>query len=154
MTTWDHTAHYGDSHLTDVVDPETRSRMMSAIKGKDTGPELAVRRYLHAAGLRFRLHDKLLPGRPDIVLPKFRSVVFVHGCFWHRHEGCPYATSPATRADFWSKKFSGNIQRDADNDRALRMAGWQVLTIWECQARDPLKLDELFWSVVSAYPEE
>lgn len=128
--------------------------MMSGIKGKDTGPELAVRRYLHAAGLRFRLHDKLLPGRPDLVLPKFRSVVFVHGCFWHRHEGCRYATSPATRPDFWSKKFSRNIQRDIDNDRALRMAGWQVLTIWECQARDLLKLDELFWYVVSAYPEK
>lgn len=140
--------------MTDVVDPETRSRMMSGIKGKDTGPELAVRRYLHAAGLRFRLHYKLLPGRPDIVLPKFRSVVFVHGCFWHRHEGCPYATSPATRPDFWSKKFSRNIQRDTDKDRALRMAGWQVLTIWECEARDPLKLDELFWHVVSANPEK
>ncbi len=139
--------------MTDVVDPETRSRMMSGIKGKDTGPELAVRRYLHSTGLRFRLHYKLLQGRPDIVLPKFRSVVFVHGCFWHRHEGCPYATSPATRPAFWSKKFSRNIQRDTDNDRALRMAGWQVLTIWECEARDPLKLDELFWHVVSTNPD-
>lgn len=135
--------------MTDVVDPETRSRMMRGIKAKDTGPELAVRKYLHSTGLRFRLHDKLLPGCPDIVLPKFKTVVFVHGCFWHRHNACPYATSPATRPDFWSKKFSRNVQRDSDNQQALRLAGWDVWTIWECQSRDPLELDQLFWRVVS-----
>jgi DNA mismatch endonuclease (patch repair protein) len=138
--------------LTDVVDPETRSRMMTGIKGRDTGPELAVRRYLHATGLRFRLDDKLLQGRPDVVLPKFKTVVFVHGCFWHRHQGCPYATSPATHPDFWRRKFSRNIQRDTDNERALRMAGWHVLTIWGCEVRDPLRLDELFWRIVSGHP--
>jgi DNA mismatch endonuclease (patch repair protein) len=126
--------------------------MMSAIMGKNTGPELSVRRYLHATGLRFRLHDKLLPGRPDVVLPKFRAVVFVHGCFWHRHDGCPYATSPATRPEFWIRKFSRNVQRDSDNQRALRMAGWDVQTIWECEVHDPLRLDELFWQIVSSYP--
>lgn len=135
--------------MADVVDHQTRSRMMSGIKGQDTRPELVVRRYLHAAALRFRLHDTRLPGRPDIVLRKFRTVVFVHGCFWHRHERCPYATTPASRPDFWRDKFARNVERDAENVRALRAAGWVVLTIWECQVRDPLKLDDLFWRVVS-----
>jgi DNA mismatch endonuclease (patch repair protein) len=139
--------------LVDVVDPATRSRMMAGIKGKDTEPELAVRRYLHAAGLRFRLHDKQLPGRPDIVLPAFRTVVLVHGCFWHRHEGCPYTTTPSSRPDFWGRKFDQNIRRDADNVRALHAAGWAALTIWECQARDTAMLDELFWRIVSSAPD-
>jgi len=127
--------------------------MMSGIKGKDTEPELAVRRYLHAAGLRFRLHDKRLPGRPDIVLPTFRTVVLVHGCFWHRHEGCPYATTPSSRAEFWGRKFDQNVRRDADNVRALQAAGWTALTIWECQARDRVMLDELFWRIVCRGPD-
>ncbi len=138
--------------MADVVDSETRSRMMSGIKGQDTSPEIAVRRYLHAAGLRFLLHDKRLPGRPDIVLPKFRTVVFVHGCFWHRHEGCLNATFPASRPEFWRTKFAANVQRDAANVQALRTSGWSVLTIWECHVREPLELDKLFWRVVSGYP--
>lgn len=140
--------------MADVVDPATRTRMMRGIKGQDTQPELAVRRYLHAAGLRFRLHDRRLPGSPDVVLPRFRTVVLVHGCFWHRHEGCPYATTPSSRPDFWSRKFAQNVLRDADNVRALQAAGWAVLTMWECRARDPLQLDELFWRVVSGPPDE
>lgn len=139
--------------MADVVDPVTRSRMMSGIRGQDTQPELAVRRYLHAAGLRFRLHDKHLPGRPDVVLPRFGTVVFVHGCFWHRHEGCPYATTPSSRTDFWGLKFAQNVRRDADNVRALQATGWSVLTIWECQARDPQQLDGLFWRVVAGHPD-
>ena len=105
---------------------------MAGIRGKDTAPEVALRRALHGAGLRFRLHPKELPGRPDIVLPKWRAVVQVHGCFWHRHPGCRYATNPATRPEFWSAKFSGNVERDARNHSTLRALGWRVATVWEC----------------------
>jgi len=116
----------------DVVDRATRSRMMSGIRGKDTKPELAVRSFLHRAGLRFRLHARL-PGKPDLVLPRYRTVVFVHGCFWHRHEGCRYATTPASNAGFWQEKFAANVQRDARVKRQLEEAGWQVETVWACQ---------------------
>lgn len=116
----------------DVVDRATRSRMMSGIRGKDTKPELAVRSFLHRAGLRFRLHAKL-PGKPDLVLPRYRTAVFVHGCFWHRHEGCRYATTPASNAEFWREKFAGNVERDARVKRQLEEAGWRVETVWACQ---------------------
>src|SRR4051812_48917573 len=99
--------------MPDVVTPETRSRMMSGIRGRDTKPELAVRRYLHSRGLRYRLHVSDLPGRPDIVLPARRTVVFVHGCFWHRHEGCRFAYTPKSRQEFWVPKLEGNAARDA-----------------------------------------
>ena len=122
---------------------------MSAIRGKDTRPEMLVRRYLHACGIRFRLHSRQLPGRPDIVLPRFRTVVFVHGCFWHRHPGCHLASTPATRTEFWSAKFSRNVERDRENASALAAMGWQVLTIWECETRDPLLLDQLFWRILA-----
>lgn len=118
--------------MTDVVDKQTRSRMMAGIKGKDTKPELLLRRALHARGLRYRLHAKQLPGRPDIIFPKYRAVVLVHGCFWHRHTGCRYATTPATRPDFWQAKFSANIVRDRAVSIKLRRAGWRVATVWEC----------------------
>ena len=105
--------------MADIVDPETRSRMMSGIKGKNTRPELALRRALHARGFRYRLHDKRLPGKPDLILPRFRAAIFVHGCFWHRHEGCKYATTPATRPEFWQAKFRENAERDQRNFDAL-----------------------------------
>lgn len=125
--------------MTDVVDSATRSRMMAGIRGKDTAPELALRRALHGAGFRFRLHAKKLPGRPDLVLPRWRAAVQVHGCFWHRHRGCRYATSPATRSEFWTAKFAGNVERDARNHAALRALGWRVATVWECAlSRDRL----------------
>ncbi len=136
--------------MTDVVDQQTRSRMMAGIKGRDTKPEMAVRSYLHAAGLRFRLHDKRLPGRPDIVLPRYRTVVFVHGCFWHRHPGCRYATTPASRREFWSAKFLENVDRDRRDVGALSKLGWAVVTIWECQTRDVCELDQTFWRIVSS----
>lgn len=117
----------------DIVDAKTRSRMMSNIRGKDTKPELTLRRALHARGFRYRLHIKGLPGHPDLVFPKHRSVVFVHGCFWHRHRGCPKATTPATRVEFWQKKFAGNTERDCRNIDQLRKAGWRVLVVWECE---------------------
>lgn len=114
----------------------TRSRNMAAIRGKNTAPELAVHRILHAMGLRFRLHRKDLPGRPDIVLPRHRTVVFVHGCFWHRHEGCRYTTTPKTRLAFWHAKFDENVARDHRNRIALEEMGWRVLVVWECELRD------------------
>jgi len=138
-----------ETPLTDVVDRQTRSRMMAGIRGRDTKPEMVVRSYLHAAGLRFRLHDRRLPGRPDIVLPRYRTVVLVHGCFWHRHPGCRFATTPSSHTDFWSLKFTQNVQRDAAKSKALESAEWNVLTIWECETREVTLLDELFWRIVS-----
>ena len=121
--------------MADVVDAATRSRMMAGIRGRDTGPELVLRRALHRAGFRFRLHAAGLPGKPDLVLPKWRAAVLVHGCFWHRHAGCRYATNPATRPEFWSAKFAGNVQRDRRNHAALLALGWRVATAWECALR-------------------
>jgi len=118
-------------------DPLTRaerSALMSRIRGADTKPELVVRSALHRAGFRFRLHGRSLPGRPDIVLPKYGTVIFVHGCFWHRH-GCRLASEPRTRRDFWRAKFAANVARDSRNARALRALGWRVLTVWECALR-------------------
>ncbi|MBD3574033.1 DNA mismatch endonuclease Vsr [Brevundimonas diminuta] len=121
--------------MADIVDPATRSRMMSGIRGADTRPELLVRRHLHAAGFRFRLHARALRGRPDLVLPRWKAAVFVHGCFWHRHAGCRYATTPATRPDFWREKFERNLERDAAVRVALEEEGWRVATVWECALR-------------------
>ena len=123
--------------MTDIVDQQTRSRMMAGIRGKDTKPELALRRTLHARGFRFRLHSKTVHGRPDLVLPKYRAIVFVHGCFWHRHEGCGYASTPATRSEFWQAKFAANVARDSSVRGALLDEGWRVATIWECALRKP-----------------
>jgi len=122
--------------MIDVVDRATRSRMMANIRGRDTKPEMLVRRMLHGAGFRFRLHHRLMPGRPDIVLPKHRAAIFVHGCFWHRHEGCRFCTTPATRPDFWRDKFAANVERDARNIASLLASGWRVATIWECALKD------------------
>jgi len=135
--------------MPDIVDAKTRSRMMAAIGPKNTAPELLVRRYLHAKGLRFRLHDKRLAGTPDLSLPKYRAAIFVHGCFWHRHSGCKYATTPATRSEFWSNKFASNLARDRAKAEALRLAGWRVFTIWECELRDDAALEQLFWKIVA-----
>jgi DNA mismatch endonuclease (patch repair protein) len=119
--------------LADIVSPAERSRMMAGIKGRNTAPERIVRSHLHRAGLRYRLHGRTLPGRPDIVLPRWQTVVFVHGCFWHRHPGCPRATTPSTNRAFWSAKFRENVARDARNVAALRRQGWRVLIMWECR---------------------
>ena len=119
----------------DVLTPEQRCRNMSAIRAKNTAPELLVRRALHAMGYRYRLHRKDLPGNPDIVLPKYKVVIFVNGCFWHRHSGCKYATTPASNADFWKAKFEANIARDKRNYTQLEKLGWKVVVIWECEIR-------------------
>lgn len=121
--------------MTDRLTSGQRSELMSRIRSRDTQPERLVRSALHAAGLRFRLHRADLPGRPDIVLPKYRTLVFVHGCFWHRHKGCALAYMPKSRQDFWRTKFESNQRRDLLAARKLRASGWKVLTIWECQLR-------------------
>ena len=120
--------------MAEGVDPR-RSALMSRIRSSGTSPELAVRRMLHARGFRFRLHRKDLPGRPDIVLPKYRTAIFVHGCFWHQHPNCRLASKPKTRTDYWEPKLEGNVQRDVRNRTALEVLSWRVETIWECDTR-------------------
>jgi len=120
----------------DRLSPEHRSWNMSRITGRDTKPEIAVRSILHRLGYRFRLHRRDLPGRPDIVLPRHQTAIFVHGCFWHQHSGCRLAYQPKTNVDFWNQKLTANVARDRANTRKLRSLGWRVLTIWECQASD------------------
>lgn len=122
--------------MTDVVSSAVRSRMMASIRARDTKPELQVRRYLHACGLRFRLVRKDLPGKPDLVLPRWQAVIFVHGCFWHGHAGCRYATVPKTRTEFWTSKIAANAARDARSVDALIALGWRVIVVWECALRD------------------
>lgn len=123
--------------MTDIVHKQTRSRMMAGIKGKDTKPELVLRRALHARGFRYRLHSKTVPGRPDLVFPKHHAIVFVHGCFWHRHKGCRYTTTPSTRPEFWQAKFDANVIRDRSVQDQLLEAGWRVATVWGCALRRP-----------------
>ena len=125
--------------MADTITSERRSWNMSQIRGKDTKPELRVRSLLHRMGFRFRLHRKDLPGRPDIVLPKYRTVVLVHGCFWHRHPECRFAYMPKSRISFWSKKFKQNVERDKRNQQAMADLGWKVIVVWECELRN-LKL--------------
>lgn len=120
----------------DRISKEHRSWNMSRIKGRDTKPEMIVRSTLHKLGYRFRLHSRTLPGKPDIVLAKHKTVIFVHGCFWHRHENCKFAYSPKTRIDFWQQKFLENIKRDVQVKLSLEKAGWRVLVIWECQTKN------------------
>lgn len=129
--------------MTDIVDSQTRSRMMAAIRGKDTKPEMALRRSLHALGFRYRLHAKDILGKPDLVLAKYRAVIFVHGCFWHRHKGCRFASTPSTRAEFWQEKFKANVERDERARLGLLSSGWRVATIWECQLRSSVALNAL-----------
>ena len=123
--------------MADTLSTEERSRLMAKIKGKNTAPERAVRSLLHRAGYRFRIHVRGLPGTPDVVLPKYRAVVFIHGCFWHRHRNCKIATMPQSHKKFWSEKFARNVANDARHRRKLRRLGWRVVTVWSCQLRHP-----------------
>ena len=122
--------------MIDVVDKITRSRMMAGIRGKDTKPELSLRRALHRLGLRYRLHPVGLPGRPDILLPRHHAAIQVHGCFWHRHEHCAFCTTPASNMRFWKSKFGETVKRDKRNLEALRKLGWKVAIVWECSVKD------------------
>lgn len=123
----------------DTVDKETRSKIMSRVGQKDTGAELKLRKALHRLGYRYRLHDRTLPGSPDLVFPKYKSAIFVHGCYWHRH-GCHMSTMPKSREKFWGEKFEANVARDKRDVEELRAAGWRVLVVWECCLRGKRKL--------------
>jgi len=128
--------------MADVLTPEQRRRCMSNIRGKNTKPEMIVRSVTHRMGYRYRLHRKDLPGKPDLVFPSRRKVIFVHGCFWHQHPGCRFATMPATRREFWEKKLLGNRERDKRHLQELEQQGWEVLVIWECELGDLGELSE------------
>lgn len=128
--------------MVDVHDRTTRSRNMAAIKGKNTKPEILLRKALFRHGFRFRLHRKDLPGKPDIVLPKYNAIIFVHGCFWHGHYGCPMFKLPSSRTDFWEQKIGSNKERDCRNISELTSLGWRVLEVWECALKGKHRLDE------------
>ena len=128
--------------MADIVDPVTRSVMMSRIRGKNTKRELTLRSLLHRQGFRFRLHGRELPGQPDIVFPRHKAVVFVHGCFWHRHDGCRKATMPKSNIQFWESKFLRNVSRDQSSTAQLRNLGWVIGVIWECEAKDPKGVED------------
>jgi DNA mismatch endonuclease, patch repair protein len=128
--------------MVDHISPERRSWLMSRVRGKHTTPEMRVRKAAHALGLRFRLHRKDLPGKPDLVFPRHRVALFVHGCFWHRHSHWPKASMPKSRTDYWKKKFAENVRRDKNAIGALQTLGWHPVTIWECETKLP-QLSEL-----------
>jgi DNA mismatch endonuclease (patch repair protein) len=128
--------------MTDKLSREARSRNMARIRGKDTSPEIKVRRLLYAIGYRYRLHVRRLPGSPDIAFPPRKRVIFLHGCFWHHHSGCRHANTPKSRTEYWEQKFTRNIERDAKNLRALIEDGWAVLVVWECETRSTEALTE------------
>lgn len=133
--------------MVDIVDSATRSRMMSNIKGRNTKPELLIRSLLHAQGFRFRIHRKDLPGKPDIVLPKYKAIIFIHGCFWHGHQNCRLFKLPASRTEFWEAKISKNQENDLKAKELLFNSGWRICTIWECAVRrskkDPVALMDI-----------
>ena len=128
--------------MADVMTPEQRSRCMAAIKGKDTKPEMIVRKYLFSRGLRFRVQVRKLPGKPDIVLPKYKTAIFVNGCFWHGHEGCKYFRLPKSNVEFWKEKIERNIERDKESMQALFDLGWKVVRVWECELRNKANREE------------
>lgn len=134
--------------MADVHTSAQRSYNMSRIKGKDTKPEMMVRSFLHTNGFRYKLHDKTLPGKPDIVLPKYKTVIFVNGCFWHGHNNCKYATIPKTRTDWWLQKINGNKANDTKHTQALRKLQWRVISLWECQLK-PAKRDRTLERLLS-----
>lgn len=124
--------------MSDVHSKKTRSYNMSQIKGKDTKPEMLVRKFLHANGFRYKLHDKSLPGKPDIVLPKYKTIIEVQGCYWHGHENCKYFILPKSNTEFWENKIDGNIKRDIKNHKKLNELGWQLIILWECELKSTI----------------
>ena len=142
--------------MADVHNKATRSYNMSQIKGKNTKPEMLVRKFLHAQGFRYKLHDKTLPGKPDLVLPKYKTVIFIHGCFWHKHEGCKYFVVPKTRTDWWLNKINGNVANDQKAVSQLKKDGWNVITIWECELKGEktiITLAKLFGKLITFPPK-
>lgn len=131
--------------MVDIVEKSVRSKMMSSIRGKNTKPEMLLRRFLHARGYRYRLHVRALPGSPDLVLRKFNLIIFVHGCFWHQHDGCRYAYTPDEKRDKWQEKFAGTLQRDKSHLSQLMGAGWRVFIIWECGLTKGKPVRSLDW---------
>ena len=129
--------------MTDTLNEQQRHYNMSRIRSKDTKPEEIVRKYLFSKGLRFRKNDRRYPGHPDVVLPKYKTVVFVNGCFWHRHEGCRYASIPATNREYWNQKFERNVERDAREQKELRELGWRVIVVWECELKKAVREETL-----------
>jgi DNA mismatch endonuclease, patch repair protein len=127
----------------DVFDRKQRSAVMRAVKSKNTTPEIKVRKLLHAAGYRFRLHRDDLPGKPDITFPGKRAVIFIHGCFWHQHPGCPHAARPSSNNEYWTRKLDRNVERDKRNIAALEESGWKVLVLWECQIKSAEHLTKI-----------
>ncbi|WP_222166436.1 very short patch repair endonuclease [Edaphocola aurantiacus] len=138
--------------MADVHSKEIRSFNMSRIKGKDTKPEMLVRKFLFSKGLRYKLHDKTLPGKPDIVFPKYKTVLFIHGCFWHGHEGCKYYVVPKTKTEWWLTKINGNIRKDADSIARLQQLGWKVIVVWECELK-PGKLDDTLQNLMKTFKQ-
>ena len=140
--------------MVDKVSKEVRSYNMSRIRSKDTKPEILVRSYLFSKGLRFRKNDKRYPGSPDIVLPKYKTMVFVHGCFWHLHDGCKYARIPKSNVEYWEKKLYRNRERDEHNQKELEKMGWRVITVWECELKKDKRehtLEELYVKITSKH---
>lgn len=140
--------------MADFVSPSKRSKIMRGVKHADTKPELAVRRALHKLGFRFRLHRKDLPGRPDIVLPRHKLAVFVHGCFWHQHAGCKDGRLPTSNELYWTPKLKRNVERDLEKSVALEQLGWRVAVVWECDARDPSVLESIICKELGLTPPE
>ena len=143
---------YFRKRLMDIVSTEVRSRMMASIRNSNTAPEMKIRKLLHSHGFRYRLHSRDLAGRPDIVLPRYRLCIFIHGCFWHRHPGCKFSTHPRSREDFWRSKFEQNVKRDSRNRNILLEQGWRVFELWECGIRKPES--ELSWLLDSVRDHE
>ncbi|KIX14534.1 very short patch repair endonuclease [Dethiosulfatarculus sandiegensis] len=129
--------------MADNLTQKQRKLTMQRVKSKDTSPEMKVRRLIHGMGYRYRLHCKELPGKPDLVFPRLKKIIFVHGCFWHRHNGCKYAKIPQTNQDYWLPKLAGNETRDLTNQKKLCDLGWSVLIVWECQTKDTASLTEI-----------
>jgi DNA mismatch endonuclease, patch repair protein len=136
--------------MADVHSKATRSYNMSQIKGKNTKPELLVRKFLHAQGFRYKLHDKTLPGKPDLVLPKYKTVIFIHGCFWHGHNDCKYFVVPKTRTEWWLNKINGNAANDTRVMKRLKRGGWNVITLWECNLK-PIKAEKTLSKLLQVF---
>ncbi|WP_081055998.1 very short patch repair endonuclease [Burkholderia pseudomultivorans] len=134
--------------MVDKLTAEHRSALMRSVRQRDTSPEMAVRRALHKLGYRFRLHRKDLPGTPDVVLPRYRLAIFVHGCFWHRHAGCKLATTPTSNIEYWLPKFEANVARDARKAKELRELGWRVETVWQCETASPSELSRQLQTLI------